>query len=80
MTNRDKAVILFAITCLADKLNINDTELSTTENLTKKFDKVLEENKNIFNNEEDIKQNVINMFKKYVNKLNNKNEKDKKGG
>lgn len=77
MTNKEKAVILFALTSLAEKLNIEETELSPTENLTKKFDKILEENKNIFNNNEEFKLEIIKMFKKYVNKLN---QKDKKGG
>lgn len=78
MTTKEKAIILFAITCLANDLNIKDTELSTTKNLTNKFNKILEKYKNIFNNEDNIKQQVINLFKKYVNKLNNNN--DKKGG
>jgi len=78
MTTKEKAIILFAITCLANDLNIKDTELSTTKNLTNKFNKILEKYKNIFNNEDNIKQQVINLFKKYVNKLNNNN--DKEGG
>jgi len=77
MKIKEKAVILLAIVCLANSLNIKDTELSTTENLTNKFNKVLEENKNIFkDNEEDIKQEIVNLFKKYVNKLNDKKNKN----
>ena len=40
MTSKEKVIILYAITSLANNLNIKDIELSTTEDLTNKFNKV----------------------------------------
>lgn len=78
MKYKEKLIILFALTCLADDLNIKNNELSPTENLTNKFNKILEqeESKNILGNTDEIKQEVIKLFKKYVNKLND-NKKGK---
>jgi len=82
MITKEKAVILFALTSLAEKLNIKNNELSPTENLTKKFNKVLEENQNIFNNNDKLKKDIIKLFQKYVKKLNDNNDSknNKKGG
>jgi uncharacterized membrane protein required for colicin V production len=78
MNTKEKAIIVFALTALANNLNIKDTELSTTEKLTNKFDKVLKENENTFKDETDIKLEIIKMFKKYVNKLDKDNKSDNK--
>lgn len=76
MTSKEKALILFALSALADKLNIKENELITTENLTNKFNKILEENKCIFNNRDILQQELSSMVKKYINKLSdNKNNK-----
>jgi len=80
MTSKEKSLILFALTALANELNIKDSELSTSEKLTNKFNKVVEENKNLFKNGDDTKLEIIKMFKKYVNKLDKDNKKVKKGG
>lgn len=69
MNRKEKTLIFFALACLADRLNIKENELITTEKQNKKFNKVLEYNKNIFKDEDMLKQDICNMFKKYVNKL-----------
>jgi hypothetical protein len=72
MTKKENYTILFALVSLADKLYIKDTELSSTEKITNKFNKVIEENKNIFSNQKEFKEEIIKLFNKYVNKLDNK--------
>lgn len=69
MTKKEKTIIFFALTSLADRLNIKDDELITSEKQNNKIDKILENNKNVFKDVDMLKVDICNMFHKYVNKL-----------
>ena len=69
MTKKEKTLIFFGLTALADKLNIKDDELITSEKQNNKIDKILENNKNVFKDGDMLKSDICDMFKKYVNKL-----------
>lgn len=69
MTKKEKTLIFFALASLADRLNIKDDELITTEKQNNKIDKILENNKNVFKDGDMLKKDICDMFKKYVNKL-----------
>ena len=68
MTNKEKVIILFSLTCLADRFDMQDAYL-LNEKQTKKFDKILEIYKNIFKDDNMLKNNLIEIIGKYINKL-----------
>ncbi len=79
MKFKENIVILFALTSLADNLNIKNDELAPTEKLSDKFNNLLDNEKitNIIGGNDKMKEIIINLFKKYVSKLSD--NKSKKG-
>lgn len=68
MDKKEKLIMLFGLSYLANEIGIKDNELHSKEQIDK-FSKEIDTIEEIFASQEELRCYVIGLFRKYVNNL-----------